>query len=386
MSPREAGDDMTTFLHTADWHLGMTRRFLSPEAQARYADARIQAVRDIARIADEEECAFVVACGDLFDSNHVDRQVVARALDVMSAFTVPLLLLPGNHDPLGAGSVYGSRMFEERKPDLVTVIDGTEPIAVAPGVEVVGAPWATRRPGADIAAAAVSGLGPAPGVTRVLAAHGAVDVLSPDADDPALVRMAPLVSALDAGAVSYVALGDRHSATEVGGDPRIRYPGTPVATGHAESDAGKALLVHLGDSGPRVEELPVGEWTFSRREVRLDSADDVERLDADLAAITDKRRTVVRLVLVGALGVGEDARLQRVLARHEDLFASLTVSERSSHLVVVANEGDLDALGLAGYAYDAAAEIAALASAEGPRRQAAEDALRLLHRLSGASS
>ena len=42
------------FLHTADWHLGMTRRFLSPEAQARFGDDRIQAVRDMAALAAAE--------------------------------------------------------------------------------------------------------------------------------------------------------------------------------------------------------------------------------------------------------------------------------------------------------------------------------------------
>ena len=41
------GDTMTTFIHTADWHLGMTRRYLSPDAQARYSEARIDAVREI---------------------------------------------------------------------------------------------------------------------------------------------------------------------------------------------------------------------------------------------------------------------------------------------------------------------------------------------------
>ena len=139
------------FLHTADWHLGMTRRFLSPEAQARFGDDRIQAVRDMAALASAEGCAFVVACGDLFDSNHVDRQVVARALDALSEFTVPVYLLPGNHDPLDAASVYRSRLFTGRAPANLHVIDAPDPMDVAPGVQLVGAPWHTRRPGADLA-------------------------------------------------------------------------------------------------------------------------------------------------------------------------------------------------------------------------------------------
>ena len=33
------------FLHTSDWQVGMTRAFLSADAQARYADDQIEAVR-----------------------------------------------------------------------------------------------------------------------------------------------------------------------------------------------------------------------------------------------------------------------------------------------------------------------------------------------------
>ena len=373
------------FLHTADWHLGMTRRFLSPEAQARFADDRIDAVRDIARIARDEGCAFVLACGDLFDSNHVDRQVVARAVDALGQFTVPVLILPGNHDPLDAASIYSSRAFTERLPAGVTVIGDSGPIAVADGVEVVGAPWLTRRPGRDLAAAALVGLAPPRAGVRVLAAHGAVDVLAPDGDDPALIHIDPLRHALFSGAVSYVALGDRHSALEVGDDPRIRYPGSPVATDHDEADPGKVLVVDVDATGAAVTEHVVGRWAFTRIAARLDGIDDVDRLDAALEAVPAKSHAVVRLALTGSIGVAEDARLQQVLDHHGEVLGSLTVSEGRSDLAVIIDEADIDALGLQGYARDAAAELAALAAAEGPQRDVARDALRLLHRLAGAA-
>jgi len=372
---------MTTFIHTADWHLGMTRRFLSPEAQSRFADARVQAVRDIAALADAEGAAFVVAAGDLFDSNHVDRQVVARALDAMAAFNVPLFILPGNHDALDAGSVYRSRLFTERAPDCVTVIADAAPIDVAPGVQVIGAPCATRHPGRDLAAAALDGLAPQAGLQRVLVAHGVADVMSPDADDPALIRLATLRAALDAELISYVALGDRHSSGAVGGDPRVQYSGSPVATDHGELDPGNALVVSLGDGPPKVEARQMGDWRFMRIEARLNGIEDVERLGMDLDAIPLKQRTIVRAALIGAVGMDEDARLQEIIDHHGDLFASFTISDGRSDLAVYVDDDDLHNLGLTGYAYEAASEIAALSAAAGPQQQAAQDALRLLYRL-----
>jgi len=369
---------LTRFIHTADWHLGMTRRFLQPEHQARYSEARLDAVRAIARLAREEDAAFVLACGDVFDSNHVDRQVIARALDAMRGFEVPLLILPGNHDPLDAASVYRSRAFTERAPDAVTVIADATPVAIG-GLEVVGAPWNARRPGMDPSAEVIAALEPGP--RRVLAAHGVVDVLSPDADDPEAIAMGGLTAALDDGRVAYVALGDRHSATEVGGDPRVRYPGTPVATDYGEVDPGNVLVVDIDAEGVRAMARRVGEWAFVRREVRLAGAGDVDALDADLAALPDKARTVVRLDLIGALTPAEDARLDAMLADQADLFAALTRSERGSDLAVVAHDDDLDALGLSGYAQSAAEEIAAIAAGDGPDHEAARDALRLLYRL-----
>ena len=92
---------MVKFLHTADWQLGMTRHFLAGEAQARFDGARIDAIRTIGALAEDEGCAFVVVCGDVFESNQVSRQVILRAFEAMGASPqVTFYLLPGNHDPL----------------------------------------------------------------------------------------------------------------------------------------------------------------------------------------------------------------------------------------------------------------------------------------------
>lgn len=378
---------MLTFLHTADWHLGMTRRFLAPEAQARYAEARIEAVREIGRLADREGCAFVLVCGDAFDSNQVDRQVVVRALDSMAAFTVPVMILPGNHDAADAASVYSSRVFRDRCPDTVIVLDGGEPVGIAgTDCRIISAPWPTRHPGSDLAAHALADLMPDPDRVTVLVAHGAVDALSPDKDDPALVRAHILDAALESGAVAYVALGDRHSVTSVGDSGRIWYPGTPLTTDFGEGAPNQVLVVRLDADVVQVDEHRIGGWTFMRHEAHLDGAADVDVLDAWLAGIGDKARTVVRLALIGTLTLAEDARLWDVIGMHADLLASLTVSDRRTDLAVAAGDGDLADLGLSGYAADAAAELAKRAAGDGDAARVAQDALRTLFRLAAGAS
>jgi DNA repair exonuclease SbcCD nuclease subunit len=103
------------FLHSGDWQLGMTRSVLGDEAQARFADARIAVVRRLGELAREQRCAFVLVCGDVFESNQVDRRTLSRALEALAGVSVPVFLLPGNHDPLDAASLYLQHSVPRRR-------------------------------------------------------------------------------------------------------------------------------------------------------------------------------------------------------------------------------------------------------------------------------
>ena len=166
---------MVRFLHTADWQLGMTRHFLSEEAQARFSAARLDVIGEMGNLAINEGCEFVVVCGDVFDSNQVERQVLTRALEKMAEYPqVTFYLLPGNHDPLDASSIYRSATFIERQPINVKVLDGSAPVQAVPGVELIPAPWPNKHPVTDLVASAYQGLEPTYAV-RIVVGHGAVD-------------------------------------------------------------------------------------------------------------------------------------------------------------------------------------------------------------------
>jgi DNA repair exonuclease SbcCD nuclease subunit len=132
------------FVHTADWQLGMTRYFLNGEAQPRYSAARREVVTGLRALADESAAEFVVVAGDVFEHNQLAPRVVSQSLEAIRAIGVPVYLLPGNHDPLDASSVYTSALFTAECPDNVTVLDRPGVHRVRPGLEIVAAPWTSK--------------------------------------------------------------------------------------------------------------------------------------------------------------------------------------------------------------------------------------------------
>lgn len=378
---------MVRFLHTGDWQLGMTRHFLAPDAQARYSEARLDAVRSIAELAARQRCSFVVVCGDVFESNHLDRQVLVRSLDAMAAFDVPLYLLPGNHDPLNAGSVYRSATFSDHCPPQVVVLDSSDAVAV-PGVDVelIAAPWDSKQPLDDLVAQACAGLSRTDSCYRVVVGHGAVDAGAPSPDDPSLVGVDAAEDAIRSGCIHYVALGDRHSTTEVGGTGRIWYAGTPVVTDYDEVEPNNVLLVELDRDTVSVQRSRIGTWQFVRSAFDVNSRAEVDSVRDWLDGITDKRRSVVKMSFVGTLNLTEKSRLDAVLEHFAGLLAALETWERHTELCVLPDEGDLRDLGLAGFAATAVDELRALAGSVGPQSVVAQDALGLLYRLAGRAA
>jgi DNA repair exonuclease SbcCD nuclease subunit len=224
-------------------------------------------------------------------------------------------------------------------------------------------------------------LAPAPGRLRVLVAHGEVDALAPDPDDPAVIRLEAAERALAEGRFHYLALGDRHSATRVA--ERAWYSGTPEATDFDEERPGRVLRVDLDASGCRVEELEVGRWRFLPLAFHCAGEADLERLRAELDALDDRSRTVLRLTLEGQLPLHARVELDRLLADAGERFAA--VDRAGGGLALIPDDLDRDALDLGGYARAAFEELLAEARGGGGRPEAearvAADALALLYRL-----
>src|SRR6202034_3324737 len=278
------------FVHTADWQLGMTRHFLAGEAQPQHSAARRDAVAGLGPLATQVGAEFVVVAGDVFEDNQLAPPVISQSLEAMRAIGIPVYLLPGNHDPLDASSVYTGALFIAECPANVTVLDRPGIHEVRPGLQIVAAPWRSKAPTTDLVADVLRDLErlTADGVTRVLVAHGGVDVLDPDPTKPSLIGLAGLEDALARSAVHYVALGDKHSVTEVGSSGRVWYSGSPEVTNYddVEPDPGHVLVVDLDETDPghpvMVETRRVGRWRFVTLQRPVDSGRDIADLDVNL--------------------------------------------------------------------------------------------------------
>jgi DNA repair exonuclease SbcCD nuclease subunit len=373
------------FLHTADWQLGMTRHFLAGDAQPRYSAARRDAVAGLGALAAEVGAEFVVVAGDVFEHNQLAPQVIGQSLEAMRAIGIPVYLLPGNHDPLDASSVYTGALFTAECPDNVVVLNRAGAHEIRPGLEIIAAPWRSKAPTTDLVAEVLDGL-PESTATRILVAHGGVDALDPDRDKPCLIRLAMLDDALARGALHYIALGDKHSLTRVGDSGRVWYSGSPEVTNFddVESDPGHVLVVDIDESDRAVtaESRHVGHWRFVTMHRQVDTGRDIADLDMNLDLLTEKDRTVVRLALTGSLTVTDRAALDACLDRYARLFAWLGLWESHTQLAVMPADGEFTDLGIGGFAAAAVEELVATAR-EGDAESAgdAQAALALLLRL-----
>lgn len=410
-------DGVFRFMHTSDWQLGMDRWFLGDEAGPRYREARLAAVERLLVTAGERGCAAVVVAGDVFDDNLVDPVTWRRAVDILRRSPVPVFLLPGNHDPYDAASVYRSREFDDLAP-TVQVLTDSRPRTVARGgeevdgavpAEILGAPLLSKYMSADPVASALSGSGAGissagtgddaeaggleqkqPGAVRILVGHGATQSRT-SGGDPAVIDVDAAAAACRDGVIDFLALGDTHSVGCLHQDGTVWYSGSPEVTDFREEDgggegrSGHALIVDITPVAGRpastvgVEDIRTGRWRFQALSAQINGPQDVEEWIGRLEEMQEKRTTVVKYALTGTVDLATAAVLDQEMERMRPAFAALYERQRLMDLHVVPGDQELVGADWPGVVGVAARHLAD----RGPHEdETAQDALRLLYRLS----
>jgi DNA repair exonuclease SbcCD nuclease subunit len=367
---------MLAFVHTADLQLGMPFRWAEGDRGARLRQLRFEALDRVIDLAHARDAAFLAVAGDVFDSSEVDEPTVAQACNRFRRARMPVLLLPGNHDPAGEGSVWNRRTFRDHRPDNLQVLDTPEPVVLAGGRAVVlPAPLMRRHSRDDLTATWTphTGRDRAPDAVRVGLAHGSVADFGESVGDNRIDPQRATRADLD-----YLALGDWHGSKEVG--PRAWYAGTPEPTAFKDNDAGNALVVRVGRGRPpEVERVPVGRAHWIRRECMFSDDGDLAALQAWLDALPEPHETLVRLELGGSLGFVALEALESLLEAWEARL--LHLRRRGDGVRPHGRPEEFSALATAGYIAEAVAELRRREALEGEEGARAAAALRLLYRL-----
>lgn len=289
--------DRIRFLHCADIHLD---RPFGGRGFADYSETRRKDVwatfETIIRLAQDERVDFLLFCGDLYEHDYTSRTAIQRISSLFERLAVPVVILPGNHDPYVANSWYKTWSW----PDNVIILTPEKPSVMFNGLNtfIHGVGFsAFRQDTPDFSRV------PRPDGDSfsLFMLHGTLDMnFSNHPFNP--------VSSGELGALGYdyYALGHFHNRKT---DFRLRNaanPGSPEPLGFDEPGDHGVLLVTLEKDGRGGKALDIRERNMARRRYAW--------LDLDMTAITSHEEAVAKLgMLLGSLDPSRD--LPRVVLR-----------------------------------------------------------------------
>jgi DNA repair exonuclease SbcCD nuclease subunit len=331
-------------LHTADWQLGKAFAKFPDEAAVPLREQRVTTIKKIAALAVQEQVDAVLVAGDVFEFENIADKLLHQTLHAMSAYRGPWLMLPGNHDPATAESVWW-QLRRLEPPDNVVIID--KPLAYEiPGKNavVLAAPLQRKHEAVDITQW-FDGHATTPDGIRIGLAHGSLDNRLPERGEAANTISDKRTEKAD---LDYLAMGDWHGTLQI--DRRIWYAGTHETDRFKDNDSGNVLLVTIEKHGaqPQVSAVPVGHFTWTQLTASIDSSDGIADVERALQALGDKpEQLVVQVSINGTIDLETRARLEKLSTRWSALLRHLEIKEEG--LVTQASPADLDELGRSGF-------------------------------------
>ncbi|MCW1886063.1 DNA repair exonuclease [Luteolibacter flavescens] len=330
-----------TFLHTADWQLGKPFSSVRDDGKRhRLQQERLHAVQRLAGLVQEAGAAFVLVAGDVFDSPQATKATVSAACAAIGSIGVPVLVIPGNHDHGGAGSIWEQEFFKREWQQLapnLQVLTSPSPV-VMQGAVIFPAPLLRRHEPGDPTAwirSAIDDPALPAGLPRIVLAHGTIQGFGSSQDDEdevaSVANWIDLTRLADDG-IDYIALGDWHGTKQVG--PRAWYSGTPEIDRFPKgvgNDPGHVLRVTLSRGAtPQVETLRTTGFSWKAMDFRFGEDGDLDRfvaaLDEEIGTRGDAH--LLSLLVEGSLGIAAASRLEEILESWDSRLVRLKLDNR----------------------------------------------------------
>ncbi len=294
------------FLHLSDLHLGKRLNEFSMLEDQEYILKKILAV------ADEERPDAVLIAGDIYDKSVPPAEAVLLFDSFLYSLVrrrLQVFVISGNHDSPERLS-FASRLIDASGVHLSPVYGGAvAPMTLADAygeVDVYMLPFVkpahVRRffPDEEIATftdalrLAVGKMEPDPRRRNVLVTHQFVTGAARSDSEDVSVGGADNVDASVFDGFDYVALGHIHGPQNIGGDPRVRYCGTPLKYSFSEAGHVKSVtVVTLAEKGSlEVRAVPLVP-RHDMRELRGSYMELTARANYEGTAVDDYLRIVL---------------------------------------------------------------------------------------------
>ncbi len=340
--------------HISDIHLGSKFLFLGEKANE-HRERIWQTLKKSLADAVARNCKLVVITGDIFDYPNPGAKDKERLEGLFSEVVdkgIRVVILPGNHDLLGDGSVWGN--WKQSGVHVCGQKNGVKGEANVDGGTNRNAASASvfdfveyEDLGVQIWASAVtakkSSLPDLEALAREIKQHKSAHEGKQD-----LARIVLLHSPLDININSgkgqvnitkdslakleadYIALGDWHSTMDVGGEQFTAwYAGSPEILSLSEKDSGNYLIINLISESDkfkaRVEKVRISELQLHRKQADL-SLIKLTELTRELESLRSPNN-IVNLVLRGEIEPGNTLDTDEIESRFSAEFYYLRVRD-----------------------------------------------------------
>lgn len=357
-------------LHTGDVHLGAKFSFLNEKG----GEHRRQLLSTFSRVVDlalAQQVDYFLICGDLFDSNQPPRSSLNGAveqLERLSPSGTRVLLVPGTHDRLGGGCIYEDQVWGKLDHVHIFREEGwSEKAFQADRIAFLG--WGYRGGHQGDVLEKLRRFEGMEGVRRVAMLHGTLS-------DPGSFLQDEVVfsrSSLEASGLDYLALGHWHSFRDLSvGDVGCAYCGSPEAL-YPGQESGRVVMVTLGPQGREIKPISIGKRSFNRMEVDLKEVADEGALRRLIRGQAGVER-YLEVVLKGLCPWELPPDPQGLEEEMAPLFLGIRVRDESKPTSWKPSPRLVEGIVAGEFLKIATEEIN---KAEGERRRACEEALRL---------
>ncbi len=316
------------FVHTADLQIGARFTLFGEKAEILRA-ARLLALDHILQIARENDVDVVLIAGDMFESNQIANSIVDKAFAILAAYPdVPIVILPGNHDPLtGPGCIWMRKPFASPPPH-VTVCSSRTPVEIA-GAVILPVPITQKISSKDPSLPLVDMAADIdPGKIKIGMTHGALAIEGKHqpSDQPIA-----LDAATRAG-LDYLAVGHWHKP-QTYDDGRLSMSGTPEPDDFGQ-DSGSVSLIEISapERTPSLRRL--NSATLSWRSVTVDLLNRQSTNEVFAEAIsgndTPPDSTVLRIELKGPGSPEYRESLESKIFQSAKDYAAVLLDDRTS--------------------------------------------------------